>query len=186
MQVSIQIPRLKPAIIGFLSVFVTVLLFSCSKNVADSEQPAAQETAATNVSSEPIHQGTNYSVPFDNTFFVPCANGGAGEVVLITGYLNYTYEGTWSNDGFKLVYHDNGQHVTGTGVSSGESFVASGGTNGIAIGSWVNDQWIGSTIGQLKIVGKNTNFTINYKYHMTVKRDGTVSVYSEALSEECK
>jgi hypothetical protein len=124
-------------------------------------------------------------VPFENTFFVPCANGGAGEDVMLTGFLNYTYQGTWTDNGFKLVYHDNGEHVTGTGVTSGESFVGSGGTNGIAIGSWVNNQWIGSTTGQLKIVGKKTNFTISYKYHMTVTRDGTVTVYSEALSVDC-
>jgi hypothetical protein len=185
MQLSFQISRLKPMIIGFLSVFVSVLLFSCSKNAADSAQPAGAEIATTKPSSEPIHQGTNYIVPFDNTFFVPCANGGAGEDVIISGFLNYTYEGTWSNDGFKIVYHDNAQHVTGTGVSSGESFVGSGNTNGIAIGSWVNDQWIGSTTGQLKLVSKNASFTVRYKYHMTVTRDGKVTIYSEALSEEC-
>jgi hypothetical protein len=184
MQHSTQFPKLKSMIIAFSSVFATTLLFSCSKNAADIAQPAAEELA-TKVSSEPIHQGTTYAVPFENTFFVPCANGGAGEDVMLTGFLNYTYQGTWTNDGFRLVYHDNGEHVIGTGLSSGDSFAGSGGTNGIAIGSWVNNQWIGTTTGQLKIVGKNANFTISYKYHLTVTRDGTVTVYSEALSEDC-
>lgn len=184
MQHSIQFPKLKSMIIGFSSVFATTLLFSCSKNVADVASPTVEEITA-NPSSNTGNENSIHAVPFENEFFVPCANGGAGENVVLTGFINYIYQLSWTDSGFTMVYHDNAHQVTGTGVSSGELFVGSGGTNGIVRGSWVNGQWIGTTIGQLRIIGRNTNFDITYKYHITVTQDGTVVVETEELATEC-
>ncbi|HET9746160.1 MAG TPA: hypothetical protein VFP97_10620 [Chitinophagaceae bacterium] len=184
MQHSIQLPKLKSMIIAFSSVFATTLLFSCSKNVADVGQPTVEETTA-NASSNTGNGNTIHAVPFENEFYVPCANGGAGENVVLNGFINYIYQLSWTDNGFTMVYHDNAHKVTGTGVSSGESFVASGGTNGVVMGSWVNSQWIGTTIGQLRIVGRNTNFVISYKYHITVTQDGTVVVETGELTVDC-
>ena len=185
MQHSIRIQKLKPMIIGFLSVFVAALLFSCSKNVADIAQPTIEEVTAANASSKGGNDNTIHAVPFETTVFVPCANGGAGENVVLTGFTNFIYQTHWTDHGFTLVYHDNVHQVTGTGVSSGESFVASGGTNGVVMGSWVNSQWIGTTIGQMRLISGNTSFVITYKYHVTVTQDGSVVVESEELTTEC-
>ena len=186
MQLSIQIPKLKQMIVGFLSVFATALLFSCSKNVADTAQPTFEKTTTALASSKVGKENSIHAVPFETTLFVPCANGGAGENVVLTGFTNFIYQTSWTDHGFTLVYHDNVHQVTGTGVSSGESFRASGGTNGVVMGSWVNNQWIGTTIGQMRVIGQNTSFVITYKYHITVTKDGTVVVESDELTTDCK
>ena len=75
-------------------------------------------------------------------------------------------------------YHDNFHEVEGVGLTSGETLVASGGTNGIVLGVWYSGQWVGTTISQMKVIGKNTRFTITFKYHITVTPDGNVTINS--------
>ena len=176
---------LRSVIMGFLSVLTVALLFSCTKNVADLPDQAAEEATAVDGNPNGNNDNIIHAVPFDASRYIPCANGGAGEDVTLTGFTNFIYQTSWTDQGFTLVYHDNAHQVTGTGVSSGESFVGSGSINGIIRGSWVDRQWVGTTIGQLRITGQNTSFTITYKYHITVTRDGTVTVESEAETADC-
>jgi hypothetical protein len=143
--------------------FVVAVLFSCSKNMADvSPQQNAQLTSA-NTSSNASARTGSVAVPFENTFFVPCANGGTGEDVAITGKINYVYQLTETDRGFTMVFHDNVHEVTGVGLSSGETFVGSGGTDETVAGSWVNGQWTSTTFGQLKLISQSSVFTINFK-----------------------
>lgn len=183
MQQLIQVTKIRPAIIGLLSVMAVALLFSCSKNAADNSLTSAEETNAANSSS--ANGNTIHAVPFETTLFVPCANGGAGEQVTLTGFTNFVQQLSWTNNGFTMVYHDNMHHVTGTGALSGETFVASGAANGIVRGSWTNDQWVGKLIRQTKVIGQHTRFTVTYKYHITVTAAGNVTVNSTEQSAVC-
>lgn len=125
-------------------------------------------------------------MPFETTVFVPCANGGAGEDVKLTGFTNFIYGMTWTEHAFTLVYHDNVHQVKGVGLSSGEKFVASGGTNQTVLGVWYSSQWVGTLIAQMRIVGQDTRFTVNYKYHITATPDGNVTVNSTEQTADCK
>lgn len=186
MQHAMQISKSRPMIIGFLAVLTVALLFSCTKNAADAVKPADEEATAANASSNSSNGNIIHAVPFETTLFVPCANGGAGEDVTFTGFTNFIYQITWTDQNFTLVYHDNVHKVTGIGASSGETFVASGGTNGTVMGSWVNSQWTGTTIQQLRVVGRNNSFFVTYKYHITVTSDGKVIVSSNEDTADCK
>ena len=185
MQNVMQVSKIRSMIISSLSVLGIALLFSCSKSVADVPKLPVEEATAANGASNSSSGNTIHAVPFENTLFVPCANGGAGEDVALTGFTNFIYQLSWTDHGFTLVYHDNVHHVTGIGVSSGESFVASGGTNGIVMGSWVNNQWIGTTVRKMRIIGQHTNFSITYKYHITVTPNGNVTVNSSEQTAGC-
>lgn len=186
MQHVMQISKFRSMIIGFLSVFTVALLFSCTKNVVDDSKPTVEEATAANASSNSSSGNIIHAVPFETTLFVPCANGGAGEDVTLTGFTNFIYQMTWTDQNFTLVYHDNVHKVTGVGASSGETFVASGGTNGTVMGSWVNSQWIGTTIQQLRVVGRNNSFFVTYKYHITITSDGKVTVNSNEDTADCR
>ena len=181
-----QFSTLRTAIAGFLSVMAAGLLFSCSKNMADVPLSATSEVAAANGSSASSNRNGNVDLPFETKLFVPCANGGAGEEVVLTGGINFIQQIIWNDHGFTLVYHDNVQGLKGTGLSTGEPFTASGGTNGTVTGAWVNSQWTGTTIRQLRVIGQNSHFFMNYKYHITVTSDGDVKVNSEEETAECK
>lgn len=186
MQHVMQISKFRSMIIGFLSVLTVALLFSCTKNVADASTPTVEEATEANASSNSSSGNIIHAVPFESTLFVPCANGGAGEDVTLTGFTNFIYQMTWTDQNFTLVYHDNVHKVTGIGASSGETFVASGGTNGTVMGSWANSQWTGTTIQQLRVVGQNSSFFVTYKYHITITSDGNVIVNSKEETADCR
>ena len=186
MQHVIQISKFRPMIIGFLSVLTLALLFSCTKNVADASTPTGEEATVANASSNSSSGNIIHAVPFETTLFVPCANGGAGEDVILTGFTNFIYQMTWTDQNFTLVYHDNVHQVKGIGASSGDTFVASGGTNGTVMGSWVNSQWIGTTIQQLRLVGRKNSFFVTYKYHITVTSDGKAVASSNEDTADCR
>jgi hypothetical protein len=181
-----QASKLKLLSTSFLALFVVLLLSSCNKNAA--ELPAGNNENITALSQSSASRISNSltAVPFEETLFVACANGGKGENVTLTGTLNFVYQMTWNDDGFKLVYHANSRGVTGVGLSSGETFVGSEGTQGTAMGSWVNNQWIGTTIERMMIIGRNTKYTVKQTYHLIVTPDGKVTVNSSEKTIDCK
>jgi len=170
-----------------LSVFfVVAALFSCTKNIADvPAQQNAQLTSA-NASSNASTRTSTVAVPFENTVFVPCANGGAGEDVSLTGKTNFVYQMTWTDHDFTMLYHDNDHEVKGVGLSSGETFTGSGGTNGTVMGSWVDSHWVGTMVRQVKVIGKNTVFKVSQKLQLVVTPDGNVVVDIREQSAVCQ
>jgi len=181
-----QASRLELFSAVLFALAVMVLIFSCTKNVADvPTQDNAQLTAA-NASSQSSTRTSIVAVPFENTVFVPCANGGAGEDVLLTGKTNFVYQIAWNDNGFTMVYHDNVHEVTGVGLSSGEKFTATGGTEGTVRGSWVSSQWVGTMNRQLRVIGQNANFTVNQTQQLVVTPDGQVNVSVREQTADCK
>ena len=69
---------------------------------------------------------TNEFVPFAQATFVPCANGGAGEVVLLEGVLHVQNHLTINNNRLSLKTHFQPQGVTGTGTVTGDKYQATG------------------------------------------------------------
>jgi hypothetical protein len=92
---------------------------------------------------------------------------------------------SWTDHGFTMVYHSNSQKVTGIGLSSGETFAGSDGTQGTVRGTWVNSQWEGTTTEQMRITGSNSRYTVKYKYHLVVTRDGNVTVSTSDKTIDC-
>lgn len=180
-----QTTTLRSAIIGFSSVFLASLLFSCTKNAADVTALTTETGTSADRSTSSANENNIHAVPFETTIYVPCANGGAGEYVELSGFSNFIYQIQWNNNGFTMTYHENVKQVTGVGVASGETFVATGGTNGTVMGSWVSDQWVGTTTGKVKVVGSETNFTVTYKERITITRDGTVTVENVQITVSC-
>ena len=182
MQNAKQISALKFLTNSAFALLAMMLLFSCSKNNVEVPDQAS------NLAGQSPHASSRTSivaVPFETSEFVPCANGGAGEDVQLNGYTAFVYQIIWTDNNFSLSYHGNDHQVTGTGLTSGESFVGSGGFQGTVMGSWVNNQWVGTTIQQLRIVGQNTVFKVNYKLQLVVTPDGTVTVSTRERTVDC-
>ena len=180
-----QSTKLRSMVTGLLSIVAVSFLFSCTKNSTDLTPATKEVSTSTNTSVNSANENTIHAVPFETNVYVPCVNGGAGEYVVLSGFTNFIYQLQWSDNGFTLVYHDNVHQLNGVGASSGETFVASGGTNGTVRASWGSDQWIGTTISKGKVGGANTNFTVNYKDRITILRDGTVTVETTEITAEC-
>jgi hypothetical protein len=168
-----------------LVLLAILSLFSCNKNVTEKPGLDDNEVNASMQSSQARENNGLVAVPFAETLFVPCANSGAGENITLTGTTNFVYHMRWNDHGFSLVYHANSRGLTGVGVSSGETFVGSDGTQGTVTGSWVNSQWKGITIEHMRIIGKNTTYIVKYKYQLIVTPDGNVTVSTIEKTIDC-
>jgi hypothetical protein len=180
-----QASKFKMLSTSFLALFVMLLLVSCSKNI--TETPGRDNTGVSSHIQSSQDQSNNglVAVPIAETLFVSCANGGAGENITLTGTTNFVYQITWNDHGFHLVYHANSHALTGVGLSSGETFTGSDGTQGTVMGSFVNNQWIGTTNERMIINGQNTKYTIVYKNHLVVTPDGKVTVSISEKTIDC-
>lgn len=173
MQIAKQTSIVK--LIFYLLVLFTTLsiLFSCSKDKADVTLAKDADLAA-GISSKASPRTSTVAVPYENTVYVPCANSGAGEYVQLSGNTNFLYTISWTDHGFTFGYHANSYRIKGVGLSSGETFVASGNTEGQVAGSWINGQWIAITIDQLRVTGSKTSFVIKNTYHAITTPGGDV------------
>jgi hypothetical protein len=128
----------------------------------------------------------NVRVPFETIVFVPCAAGGIGEEVYLSGSLHLLFRTTFDNrGGFHSKFHAQPQGLSGIGLTTGDKYQGTGVTqdnfNG-RVGStytFVNNFWI---IGQ----GSGNNLQIHENLHITVNANGEVTVFVDNFRVECK
>ena len=131
---------------------------------------------------------TNDFVPFALVTFVPCANGGSGELVLVQGTLHIQDHITINNNRVNLKVHFQPQGAGGTGLTTGDSYNATGVTQeqdslplsgGAAEFTFINNFKI---IGQ----GPDNNFLVHQTVHVTVTANGDVTSTVVNQSVECR
>jgi hypothetical protein len=138
--------------------------------------PAASQAAVT----------TNVREPLDLIAFVPCANGGAGETVRLSGDLHILFTTTSAPSGrFSTTAHFQPQGVSGVGDTTGARYRGTGVTRenfNLTVGevfTFVNNFRI---IGQ----GPGNNLLIHALFHITVNANGVVTAEVDKLSVECR
>jgi len=166
-----------------LVLLAAILVFSCKKE--NSALPSS-ENAALNETTQSLGKKSTVDVPYSKTIFASCANGGAGEDIELQGKTNFVYQIVWTDHGFNIGYHENTYAVKGIGLSSGDVYVGSGGTEGSVSASWVDDRWVATTIERLRVVGPNANFGLKNTYHITTNPEGVAVVTLDSQEVECK
>lgn len=127
----------------------------------------------------------NSFFPIDIFVFVPCADGGVGEVVELTGQLHDLFHVEANANGFHIKVHDNPQGVTGTGQTTRAKYQGTGVTQfeqNLTVGvqyTYINNFRI---IGQ----GPRNNFLVHDNLHLTVNANGDVTSFHDNFSVECK
>lgn len=129
----------------------------------------------------------NGAEPFEQLVNVPCAAGGAGEDVLLTGFLHVLITGTFDASGsLHTTMHFQPMGVAGTGQTTGDVYRATGFTGDQANGIDVPSE--ATIINNFRIIGpgKGNNFLVHETAHVTVNAQGEVTVLLDNLSIECK
>jgi|1185.fasta_scaffold173154_2 hypothetical protein len=163
-----------------LALLSVVTLAACG----DSGQllsPAPSTPRASAAATQTVILNT----PYQSKVFVPCANGGAGEAVESRGIIHRVIHITENANGFHLTLHGNPQGVTGTGLTTGDTYQ----TNGV-FNAHENDLIPGVTESirdAFKLVGPgpDNNFSVITTFHLTINANGEVVVDSEDFSIEC-
>ena len=129
----------------------------------------------------------NESDPILLSVFVPCAAGGAGEVVDLSGDLHTLITLTINGNNFSSKEHFQPQGVTGTGETTGLKYQATGVTQSTTTGSFVNGSFNQTFINRFDIIGQGpgNNFRVRETAHVTINANGTVTVFFDNFVVEC-
>src|SRR5262249_29647473 len=96
----------------------------------------------------------NAKLPVAIDIEIPCANGGAGAEVFLTGPLSLLMTFAINGNVVRGRFHDQPEHVTGYGSVSGDKYEATGVSQGEFKSSLKNGQAIVSLINNFRIIGQ--------------------------------
>jgi hypothetical protein len=120
------------------------------------------------------------------TKFVPCANGGLGEDVFLSGNIHSVFHVTLDGSGgAHIVVIHNPQGVSGTGLTTGAKYQGVG-THQDEFNSTVGVEETTVTTGRLIGQGPGNNFLFHENLHTTVLANGVVTSFHDNFSIECR
>ena len=142
------------------------------------------------VSAEAIHTTTNLQVPLDQTVFVSCANGGAGETVELTGSLHILIVVIMSDSGrVTIKEHFQPQGVTGIGQTTGDTYQATGVTQQTQTVDDNDGMPLEFTfVNNFRIIGHGpgNNYLAHETTHVTLNANGEMTASHSTSSIECR
>ena len=166
-------------------MFVAVLalpLSACSDVSEGPLGPRGLGRAAADVTT------TNVIFPVEITEFVPCANGGAGEIVALSGNIHELFHVTVNGNRFKMKVHSQPQGVHGVGLTTGDRYQGTGVTQETFGGSLVNGQASSTFVNNFRFIGQGpgNNFMVHEVVHVTFNARGELTAEVVQSSVTCK
>lgn len=131
---------------------------------------------------------TNDVTDISLTVFVPCADGGNGELVDLSGPLHTVISFTINGNNVSGYYHFQPQGITGVGETTGITYHATGVTQASFKASFQNGQANFTFVNNFRIIGQGAgnNYLVHETLHMTFNADGTLTVSHDNFSIDCK
>lgn len=130
----------------------------------------------------------NQSIDMNLAAFVPCANGGAGEVVRLSGPLHVLITFTINDNQISGKTHFQPQGISGTGMTTGDTYQATGVTQDHFSSSLQNGQFNQTYVNNFRIIGHGpgNNFLVHENFHIAVNANGELSTAHDNFSVDCK
>lgn len=130
----------------------------------------------------------NMIIPISLEVDIPCANGGAGDVVRFEGELHDLFHVTINQNSAMFKFHDNPQGLSATGLFSGVKYQATGVTQRQFKISASNGVYEETFINNFRIIGQGpgNNFIVHETYHVTFNANGILTAEVDNFTVECK
>jgi hypothetical protein len=167
-------------------VVALVGLGACSDNPVSPRGPAPDALGSATLAA--VASTTSDVVPIDILAFVPCADGGAGELVQASGSLHVVITTVTDATGGILVRAlFQPQGLVGVGLTTGDKYPATGGTQSTdrlgtplpAVITFINNfRFIGA--------GPDNNLLVHEELHVTINENGVVTVDDAKFSVACQ
>jgi len=140
--------------------------------------PAAQAKVVTNETEVLTDAGS----------FVPCASGGAGEVVSGTLRLHVLLTSTVNGNNVSGTSHYQPQGGSFVGETTGDRYRATGVTKDTFKGSLQNGQFTETSVNNYRIIGpgRGNNWLIHEVTHETINANGDITVFLDHSRVDCK
>jgi hypothetical protein len=132
---------------------------------------------------------SNFSIPIDQSVFIPCANGGAGDNVTLSGPVHMLALVTFTKDDAHVKLQANPQDVTGRGSVAGATYRATGVTRDDLNVNTANGFPVNETIvNNFRMISKGQadNFLVHETMHFTVNANGMLTANHDSFSVECR
>lgn len=139
---------------------------------------ASTVTAFTDIVTFPVTIGV----------FIPCAADGAGEVVFLSGDLHSLVHTTVNGNRVTFRSANHPQGISGTGLTTGDTYQATGITQEVSTGSLVDGQFSDTFINNFRIIGEgaDNNYLVRQSFHVTVNANGELTVFVDNFSVDCR
>jgi hypothetical protein len=121
------------------------------------------------------------------TRYVPCANGGQGEDVSLSGAFHSVFHVTLDGlGGAHVVVIHNPEGISGSGLTTGAKYQGVGASPQDISNVKVGEEH--TSVLNMRIIGQGpgNNLTIHDNVHTTVLADGTVTSFHDNFSLECR
>jgi len=130
----------------------------------------------------------NDTTEINLSVFIPCAAGGAGETVDLTGPLHTLITFTINGNNVSGFFHFQPQGISGTGETTGAKYQATGVTQESFKNSLQNGQANETFVNNFRIIGQGpgNNFLLHETLHFTINADGAVTVSHDNFGADCK
>jgi hypothetical protein len=129
---------------------------------------------------------TNVKIPVNIPVFIPCAAGGAGELVVLQGNLHALVRFTMSASGtIHAAIHFQPQGISGVGQTTGDKYQGTGVTQDQFNATVGHEE---TFINNFRIIGQGNgnNFLIHQVVHITINANGTVRAFVNMQSVDCR
>jgi hypothetical protein len=147
--------------------------------------------AMTALAGAPVAQSVvidNESIPLTGfTAFIPCADNGAGELVLLDGDLHVLISFTINGNNISGKDHFQPQSLSGFGTVTGDKYQGTGVTQDEFKGSLQNGQFQQSFVNNFRMIGQGpgNNFTVHENFHITINANGDVTAVHDNFTTDC-
>ncbi len=120
--------------------------------------------------------------------FVPCAVGGVGEIIDLSGPLHTLISTTVTGNSVSGYFHFQPQGLSGTGETTGAKYNGTGVTEQSFKSSLQNGQANLTYVNNFRIIGQGAgnNYLVHETLHITINADGTLTVFHDNFSIDCK
>lgn len=177
------------AVAGLTTLVLAGILLGCSDAAGgpNGPNPTAEPLLGVSTTSATTTT-TNLQIPITLFVFVPCANGGAGEVIQVQGDLHLLSHTTISNSGnFHVKLHFQPMGISGVGLSTGDKYQATGVTQ-LAFNSNGPFPITYTSINNFRMIGQGpgNNLLVHQTFHITVNANGVLTAVVNNTSVECK
>ena len=156
---------------------------------ADQPTSPADTLDAPDIRAAATTTKTNEIVPIGIAVFVPCANGGLGEVVQAAGYLHINTHTTINDNRVHVKTHSNPQGVTGVGLTTGDKYQGTGVTQDTNNFDAVDGfPFTFTFVNNFRFIGqgRGNNYTVHENFHVTVNANGETTTVVDNFKAECK
>ena len=169
----------------YLTLMAAAGAFALSSVGCQQEATAPGGAGGPSFSAESSTESTQRLLA--TTKFVPCANGGLGEDVTLSGSFHTMSHVTLDGSGgaHVQVVH-NPQGVSGTGLTTGTKYVGAGASPQEGFNVKVGEEH--TSVTNMRIIGKGpgNDLIIHTDFHFTVLANGVVTSFHDNISITCK